>query len=37
MFSVIKNDLEPLGEAVKFLIAEVDRMLVEKEVDEHQS
>jgi uncharacterized protein with HEPN domain len=37
VFSVIKNDLEPLDEAVKFLIAEVDRMMVEKEVDEHQS
>ena len=35
VFSVIKNDLDPLNEAVKYLISEMDRMIVEKEVDEH--
>jgi len=34
VFSVIKNDLEPLNEAVKYLILETDKILAEKEVDE---
>ncbi len=34
VFSIIKNDLEPLNEAVKYLILETDKMLIEKEVDD---
>lgn len=35
VFSVIKNDLAPLLEAVECLISVTDRMLLEKQVDEH--
>lgn len=35
VFSVIKNDLNPLIEAIDYLIAVIDRLKIEKEVDEH--
>ena len=35
VYSVIKNDLAPLLEAVEYLIQKIDTMCVEKEVDEH--
>lgn len=35
VFSVIKNDLAPLLEAVEYLISVTDRMLLEEQVDEH--
>ena len=35
VFSVIKNDLAPLLEAVEYLISVVDTLKIEKEVDEH--
>lgn len=34
VFSVIKNDLAPLLEAVDYLIATIERLKIEKEVDE---
>ncbi len=35
VLSVIQNDLAPLLEAVEYLISVVDRLKIEKEVDEH--
>ena len=35
VFSVIKDDLAPLLEAVDYLISTLDTLRVEKEVDEH--
>jgi len=35
VFSVIKNDLAPLLEAVDYLISILDTLRIEKEVDEH--
>ena len=35
VFSVIKNDLAPLLEAVNHLISVIDRLKMEQEVDEH--
>ena len=35
VFSVIKNDLAPLLEAVKALVTVIDTSRIEKEVDEH--
>ena len=35
VFSVIQNDLAPLLEAIDYLIAVVDKLRIEKEVDEH--
>jgi uncharacterized protein with HEPN domain len=35
VFSVIKNDLESLLEAVEYLISIIDTLRTEKEVDEH--
>ena len=35
VFSVIKNDLSPLLEAIDYLISVLDTLKMEKEVDEH--
>ena len=35
VFSVIKNDLDPLLEAVEYLISVLEALRIEKEVDEH--
>ena len=35
VFSVIKNDLSPLLEAIDYLISVLDTLTMEKEVDEH--
>ena len=35
VFSVIKNDLAPLLEAIDYLVTTLDTMMIEKEVDDH--
>ena len=35
VLSVIQNDLAPLLEAINYLLAVVDKWIIEKEVDEH--
>ena len=35
VFSVIKNDLAPLLEAIDYLVSAIDTMMIEKEVDDH--
>ena len=35
VFSVIKNDLDPLLQAIEYLLSVIERLQIEKEVDEH--
>jgi len=35
VLSVIQNDLAPLLDAIEYLISVVDKLIIEKEVDEH--
>lgn len=35
VFSVIKNDLDPLLEAIDYLVSVLDTQMIEKEVDDH--
>ena len=35
VFSVIKNDLDPLLEAIDYLVSALDTQMIEKEVDDH--